>query len=454
MYKNILLAAIISVSTCSEAAYKNDFDTILQCYNDNDAPGMVVSLEHSGELIYKGAIGVKNIETMRALTTDDIFQIGSITKTFTAVAILKLAEDKKLSLHDTLGQHLKEINPDYKDLTIDKLLSHTAGLADYLNDPEITQVYDNYAPIDQVIHSITKQPLMAEPGQKYSYSNLGYVLLGHVIEVVTGMSYAQFMAKSFFKPLKMDDTFVLTKGTSAGAVHGYTSNHNAPKTYLNPEKLTQRAWNVDRSWIYSAGAIASTLADMSLWYKALKSGNIISTQSYRLMTTRAKLNNNQPINYGYGVDIYPISGLHSVSHQGQVPGFFAWHVYFPNEDLTATALTNNDTKHPGPALLDMIAVQLNLSPKPVNVQTAKRMAASLIGRYKTPDSTILTISFEHNTLYSQYEGESKRKLIARENNAFSYECTENYFQLRVQNGTTELVPVKLYQGEQKPLLKL
>ena len=102
----------------------------------------------------------------------------------------------------------------------------------------------------------------------------------------------------------------------------------------------------------------------------------------------------------------------------------------------------------------MIALQLNLSPKPVNSQKAKAIAASLVGSYRSSDSKILKISFEKGTLYSQYEGENKIKIIPRENNSYSYECTENYFQLRENNGKHEIVPVYLYQGEQEALVKL
>ncbi|WP_257325728.1 serine hydrolase domain-containing protein [Pseudoalteromonas rhizosphaerae] len=359
-----------------------------------------------------------------------------------------------LDAYDTLAKFIPDINPEFRYLTIDRILSHTSGLPDYLGDPSVSKIYDKYASIDQVIQSISKQPLNSEPGKKYSYSNLGYVFLGKVIETASGTPYDQFMSNTFFKPLKMDNTFVITKGTSAGEINGYTTSRNEPKKYINPEDSTERRWNVDRSWIYSAGAIASTLADMHLWQNALKSGHVISKESYKLMTSKALLNNNAHVNYGYGLDIYKISGLDSFSHQGQVPGFFAWHVYFPNEDLTATALTNIDTKHPGPALLDMVALQLNLSPKPVNSQKAKAIAASLVGSYRSSDSKILKISFEKGTLYSQYEGENKIKIIPRENNSYSYECTENYFQLRENNGKHEIVPVYLYQGEQEALVKL
>jgi CubicO group peptidase (beta-lactamase class C family) len=450
----LLASLCISVCAFNVTAQQKNFDAILQCYNSTDAPGMAVRLEQSGKKIFSGAIGVANIETMNDLRVDDVFQIGSVTKTFTAAAILKLSEENKLSLQDTLVKFIPNINPEYKHLTIDRVLSHTSGLPDYLGDSSVSKIYDKYASIDQVIQSISKQPLDSKPGQKYSYSNLGYVLLGKVIEVSSGFSYDQFMLKTFFKPLKMDNTFVITKGTSVAKVNGYTSSRNEPKKYLNPEELTERPWKVDRSWIYSAGAIASTLDDMSRWNNALVSGRVISKDNFQLMSTKAKLENNDSVNYGYGLDVYPISGLESFSHQGMVPGFFAWNVYFPSKDLTAMAFTNIDSKHPGPALLDMIALQLDLSPKPVIGESVKAIATSLMGSYRAPDSKILNISFENDTLYSQYEGEDKQKLIPRENNSYSYECTENYFQLRENNGTSEIIPVYLYQGEQDGLIKL
>ena len=454
MLKKLLVSLYIGVCAFNATAEQHDFDAILQCYNSTDAPGMAVRLEQSGKELYSGAIGVANIETMRALHVDDIFQIGSVTKIFTAAAILKLSEKNKLSLQDTLGKYIPHINQEYKNLTIDRVLSHTSGLPDYMGNPTVTSVWDKYAAIDQVIKTISTQSPHTQSGKKYSYSNLGYILLGKVIEVASGVSYDQFMHQTFFKPLKMDNTFVVTKGTTSGKVKGYTSSRNEPRIYLNPKESTERPWNVDRSWIYSAGAIASTLADMSLWQNALKSGKVISKDNFRLMATRAKLDNNDPVNYGYGLDVYPINGLESFSHQGMVPGFFAWNVYFPSKDLTATVFTNIDSKHPGPALLDMIALQLNLSPKPVDGQKVNAIATSLVGSYRSPDSKILNISFENDTLYSQYKGEDKRKIIPRENNSYSYECTENYFQLRENNGKNEIIPVYLYQGEQEALIKL
>ena len=181
---------------------------------------------------------------------------------------------------------------------------------------------------------------------------------------------------------------------------------------------------------------------------------MLSKNAFEQMHTQVLLANNEPIKYGYGIDIYPLVGLASYSHQGMVPGFFTWHVHFPNENITATAFTNLDKNHPGPALLDMLALQLNLSPKPVRGTKANDTIKQLVGRYLGEDQTELEISFDGNTLYSQYSGEEKRVIVPRENNAYSYECTENYFQLKQRNGKKELVPFHLYFGEQAPFTKL
>ena len=454
MRKVYILGIILAACSFSIQAIELNFDKVLECHASVDKPGMAIQIEQAGKLVYKGAIGVADVETKRKLRTNDTFQIGSITKMFTAAAILKLSEQGKLSLQGTLGEYIPHINSQYKTLTIEQVLTHTSGLPDYLDDPAVTAIWNSYFTLDDIIKIISKRPLRSKPGEKYSYSNLGYVLLGKVIEVSSTVTYQEFLHQAFFKPLRMDDTYVVTKGNTVGEVKGYTSSRREPIKLQRAEHSIDREWNVDRSWISAAGAVASTLEDMSRWQAALKSGRVISKSNYHKMHSNAVLLNQVKVNYGYGIDIYPISGLASYSHQGMVPGFFAWHVYFPEADLTATAFTNIDTKHPGPALLDMVAIQLDLSPKIVENQTAVGLANALVGRYQATDSNILTITFESGTLYSQYTGEKKRKILPREGNAYSYESTENYFQLRESNGVKQIVPVYLYQGEQAPMKKL
>lgn len=453
--KKLYLAAFLwGAFAVNSQAQESNYDAVLACYNTDGDPGMAVRLEQSDKLIYQGATGLADLKTKRKLRADDVFQIGSVTKSFTAAAILKLSEQGKLSLKDNLGKFIPSINPEYQNLTIERILSHTAGLPDYLDNAQVTAIYDEFASLDDVISAISKRDVIAKPGEKYSYSNLGYILLGKVIEVASGVSYPEFMSQTFFKPLNMQDTFVMTKGIALEQVKGYSSSAQNPDKFMNAEKSPDRQWHVDRSWIAAAGAISSTLNDMARWQKALISGKVISKESYQQMHRQAELVNGDKIKYGYGIDIYPLAGVPAHSHQGMVPGFFAWHVYFPSADLTATAFSNADTKHPGPALLDMVAKQLNLSPKRVNGKKEMEIANNLVGRYQGSDAKVLTISLEDGVLYSQFNGEQKRKILPREGNAFSYECTENYFELREKNGAKMLVPVYLYWGEKAPLIKL
>ena len=454
MFKRFFFSFLIGIYTLQTQAKVADFDAILACHTTPKNPGIAVRIEQAGKHVYSGAAGVANIKTLRSLNIDDVFPIASVTKTFTAAAILKLSEEKKLSLKHTIGKYIPNINPDYKNLTIERVLSHTSGLPDYLNDKSITSIWDEYASIDKVIKMISKRPVISRPGTEYNYSNTGYIILGKIIEVSSGMPYDQFMKQRFFEPLKMINTSVVTKSSAADSVNGYTTNLTDPEKYLNAEDSTNRQWKVDRSWVHAAGAISSTLADMSRWQKALKSGRVISPDNYRLMTTKAKLTGGKAVNYGLGINIYPIRDKQTFNHEGMLPGFASWNVYFPKDDLTAIAFSNLGTQHPGPALLNMIAVQLKLSPKPISPHEFNSTAKALIGSYRYSDGKELKISADGNLLFSQLDGKNKRRLVLRQNNSFSYECTEDYFELRNSDKKAELVPIYIYHGEQQALIKL
>ncbi|MEI5638976.1 MULTISPECIES: serine hydrolase domain-containing protein [unclassified Pseudoalteromonas] len=446
MLKKFLFSSLF-FATCVDAQ-EGDFSAMLSCHASSDKPGLAISIEQSGKHVFKSALGVADISTREPLKVEHTFQIGSISKQFTAAAILQLAENKKLSLKSTLGDFIEDLPVEYASLTIKSVLSHTSGLPNYNSDAGIRQRWDKYAPIDEVIKLVSKMPVLAEPGVDYAYSNTGYILLGKVIEVASGLTYSEYLQRNIFSPLGMKNSFVVTKGESSKRiVKGYTSSRNAPDLYVAPE-------NVDRSWIYAAGAIASTLDDMSLWHRGLSFGKVISAENYQQMVTRAKLNNGESVNYGLGTDVYPISDQPSYSHQGQVPGFMAWSVYFPSHDLLGTAFSNNDAVHPGPALLNMIARQLNLSPAPIAENDIMEQANALIGTYKGADDTVMTVTFDNGQLSAINGNGVMQKLVLRENNSFSYECTEDYYQLREQDDKRLLVPVSIYKGERAPLVKM
>ena len=210
---------------------------------------------------------------------------------------------------------------------------------------------------------------------------------------------------------------------------------------------------VDRSWIHASGAITSTLEDMSRWHQALVSGKVISKHSYQKMITPTVLNNGETSPYGFGLYNYPISGKMTINHEGWIPGFMTWSIYLPDDDLYAVAFSNNDAKHPGPLVLDMIAKQLKLSPAPIT-DINKGLTENLVGKYQFTNQRVMTISEVNKQFYAQINKEPKQRLILRADNSFSFECTENFYRLGNENNTITLTPVSLYRGEGQPLRKV
>ena len=421
-------------------AKQNPFSETLACHTSNSNPGVAVRLEQSGEVIYSGVAGLANIQNKQQLRLDDVFQIGSVSKQFTAAAILQLTEQDKLKLSNTLGDFIKGLPKDYAQVTIERVLSHTSGLPNYNNDPRIRNIWHQERSLDDIIKEITKQTPIAKSGEVFNYSNTGYVLLGKVIEVVSGLTYADYLKTHIFNPLKMNRSYVTKQGEGNTGTTGYSSHNDSPI-------------KVDRSWIYASGAITSTLKDMSRWHQALVNGKVISKHNYQKMITPTVLNNGETSPYGFGLYNYPISGKKTINHECWIPGFMTWSIYLPEYDLYAVAFSNNDAKHPGPLVLDMIAKQLNLSPVPVT-NISKDFTKNLVGKYQFSDQRVMAISEVNKQFYAQINEEPKQRLILRADNSFSFECTENFYRLRKENDAITLNPISLYRGEGQPLRKI
>ncbi len=447
MFKKIALTLACFTSATTIQA-KQHFTDVLACHTHAEHPGIAVRLEQAGKLVYQGANGIADLNSKRALSSSDVFQIGSVTKQFTAAAILLLVEQGKLSLQDSVAKIIPEINSDYAGLKIMNLLSHTAGLGDYFGVRRVSRRWDEYANSAEIIKQISRIDPVVAPGAEFRYSNIGYLLLGRIIEITADKSYAQFLQDNVFKPLAMTKSRVIERGfTDTGIVPGHSANRRKPGKFMAPEA-------VDRSWIGAAGAIASTLEDLAKWHQALRTGKVISQENYQLMVKKALLNSGETINYGMGFNIFPIQNLLSYSHDGGVPGYMVWTVYFPDKDLFAAAFSNNESQHPGPALLDMISMQLGLTPEPIAQVQKLSLADRLVGKYRFEDGTTTTISFDGEHLYAKSKGQDKRQLVARENDSFSYTCTQDFFKLVEDDGKTLLTPVSMFFGEGTPAIKL
>jgi D-alanyl-D-alanine carboxypeptidase len=295
-------------------------------------PAVQVAVSERGRIIYSEAFGVTDIEDATATTPRSVMQVGSVTKQFTAAAILRLAERGALSLDDRIEKFVPEFNPRGATITLRHLLNHTSGVRRDWYLPTATGLAPP-APVtrEQVLTTLNAQPFDFLPGKKWSYSNAGYMLLGYAIESITGMAYADFIHSELALPLGLIDTGVCG-----------TSGLPLPEGYgLYPGKVMPMP-APHTSVLSSAGTLCSTATDLSRWSHLLATGRVMLPASYATMTTPARLDNNTivPSSYALGVAVQKMLGQPAVWHSGAIDGFQSFLLYLSDQDVAIAVVTN------------------------------------------------------------------------------------------------------------------
>ncbi len=296
-------------------------------------PGVSILIAKKGQIVYKKAFGSANVELNAPLQPNMIFRIGSVTKQFTAIGILQLVEQGKISLQDSVQRYIKDFPSKGFTITIENLLTHTSGVIDYSNADTTRNPYierHDFTP-KQLIKYFNYQPLEFKPGTKYNYSNSGYVLLAYIIEKVTGESYHSYMKKNVIIPAGLTNTLYANEHTIVpGRVTGYTRDRGF---YENCEYQSI-------SIAYGCGDLMSTVEDLYKWNKALLEYKLVKKETLDKAFTPFKLKNSQYTRYGYGWFIDRLDGSKCIHHEGQINGFIAAEKYFPAEDTYVAILTN------------------------------------------------------------------------------------------------------------------
>jgi CubicO group peptidase (beta-lactamase class C family) len=298
------------------------------------SPGCAVLVAKKGQVIYEKGFGTANIELNVPMRPEMIFRIGSMTKQYTAIAILQLVEQGKISLQDSIQKFIPTFPYKGHTITIENLLTHTSGIKDYEKlDAHIPNAIRIDFPVKQLIDSFAILPLDFIPSTKYSYSNSNYFLLGYIIEQVSGKSYKNYLHDNLFEPAGLTNTFydspteiILNRG------NGYTKDS---ANYRNVDYLSM-------STVYSAGALLSNVSDVFKWHQALTSYELIKKETLEKAYTPFKLADGKLSEYGYGWFIKDFQGSPSIGHGGAIDGFRGMEVYLPNQDLFITALFNSD----------------------------------------------------------------------------------------------------------------
>lgn len=315
------------------SAAGNPYDAALARYFKADGPGAVVLVTKDGKTVFRKAYGLADMSRKIKLDPAAQLRIGSITKQFTAVAILMLAEEGRLSLDDGITRHLPAFPARGRKITIEHLLTHTGGVPNFTGKPSFVPNMAKEVTVEGMIDSFKNDPLLSPPGTKFAYTNSGYFLLGAIIEKVSGMPYARFLEQRIFIPLGMLDTAHdgHAKGKALRAV-GYTSG--GPGFEVAPP--------IAMSQIYAAGGLVSTVDDLARWDSAISSGRLLKASSWKRAFTPYKLTNGTSTGYGYGWGTSKVQGSPTIEHGGGINGFTSFAMRLPREKVFVAVLSNSD----------------------------------------------------------------------------------------------------------------
>jgi D-alanyl-D-alanine carboxypeptidase len=294
-----------------------------------EIPGLSLKIIRDGKEIKTAAYGFANLELKVRAKPETVFEIGSITKQFTAAGILSLAQEGKLSVDDKISKFLPQTPPAWTNITVRHLLTHTSGIKSYtgLDGFELT----GHLTQQQFIAKLGALPLEFAPGDEWKYCNSGYNLLGFIIENVSGKKYWDFMREKIFDPLGMSST----------------TNRNPmaiiPNRADGYEKKGQALINrdYDLTDVFSAGEIASTVGDLAKWNASLDTERILGSASKSQMWTPGKLNNGKTTGYGFGWRVEPFQGHKNIAHGGSTSGFSAGLQRFPDDKISVIILCNS-----------------------------------------------------------------------------------------------------------------
>lgn len=299
------------------------------------AAGMSLAVVRGSDTLALAAYGSADLELGVETPEDAVYEIGSVTKQFTAAAILLLEEDGKLSLDDDLTTYLPDYPTGGRSIPVRRLLNHTSGIMGYTEMPAFQRMAVLDLPRDSLVALFSAEPFVFEPGEALIYNNSAYFLLGLIIEEVTGGSYEDFVETRLFEPAGMADSRYCHKDElTPRRAKGYQPGSDGlrPADYL------------DHRWPYAAGSLCSTVRDLVRWNQALhgdgEGGTLLSPDSYRELITPGTLADGTPIRYAKGVGITHRDGRMRIAHGGGIFGYLSEVRYFPDDDLSIVVLIN------------------------------------------------------------------------------------------------------------------
>lgn len=395
----------------SASQREGEFDKIISEQFKPNETGCVALVAEQGKIIYKKAFGMANIELNVPMKTDMVFRLGSISKQFTAICILQLMEKGKLTLQDKITTHISDYPKDGDKITIEQLLTHTSGIVNITEMKNFDDIKRKNLKTHEVIDFFKNEPLEFEPGTKWSYSNSGYILLGYIIEKVSGLAYSQYLEENIFKPCQMtasslDDDAKIIKNRASG--------------YAKNGDQTVNAEFINMTIPHGAGGIVSTVEDLYRWNRALITYKLVTKGTLEKAFKRHKLPDGKDTDYGYGWFFLNIQGHPTVEHGGGIEGFLTSSIYLQKEDVFVAVFSNSSGQSPEFVSAKLAAISIGKPYVYKEVTLDESLQQEYVGVYENDEGILMNIYLENEKMFSEFPDGNKFQLKPYDKGKYFY----------------------------------
>jgi D-alanyl-D-alanine carboxypeptidase len=421
------------VAAPSRDALVATVDSLARNYvSDAPSAGLTIAVVRRGDTLLLRGYGERDRERHLAADPATVYRVGSITKQFTAAAVMRLVERGTVKLEDPITRYLPQF-PQWKNVTVRELMNHTSGIPSYTSRPEWRKHTSEDLTPGALVAFVEKDTFDFAPGTKWSYDDTGYILLGMLLEQVTKQPYAALVDRQFFKPLGMRTAaYCPTTPTDTRYAVGYSQKDGE---FRQSEFL-------HLSQPYSAGALCMSVPDFLRWQHALMSGKVVSAKSLALMTGPETLSTGKPTGYGMGLAPGKVGTHATVQHGGSINGFSTQQFWFPADSLSIVTFVNTEGANPDWLVNNVAAALFGMPLKPKKLQAVAMTAADRAkyeGSYTImrPDGNPLAIRIfaEGDELLAQAEGQDKAPLRYLGEDTFGADFDPNVrLRFRVEQG--------------------
>ena len=382
-----------------------------------EAPGVAVIITDDGRTVYSGGRGLADVEARTPISPETVFRIGSITKQFTSSVILQLVDEGRISLDDRVSRFLPGYPEPGGSATVAQLLNHTGGVQSYTGIPGwmVEQNTNRAYTTEELVAVFRDLPAPSRPGEQWAYNNSGYVLLGAIIESVTGMPWHQAVEQRVARPLGLATLrYGVGEAEMPHMARGYTAG----------EEGVRPANRIHMSVPHAAGGLIGSVEDLARWAQALHHGRVVSAQSYARMIAPTAMPDGSTVPYAFGLANGDVRGRRAIEHGGGIFGFSSQSLYIPEEDLFVAVFANSDNPAASTEITLRRLAAIALGDPYASFERATVDPASLepmFGVYALPNGAGERRFFARDgKLYTQRSGGPELEVFAAGNNRFFY----------------------------------